>query len=570
MTFDEAMHFWFGRINYEQKPPRPGDFTLGRLRHLLERLGDPHRRYRIFHLAGSKGKGSTSAMLAAVLRAQGYRTGLFTSPHLVDVAERFQVDGEPISREELVARIGEIHTTAQALRCSDGQPLADTLTFFEIATAIGFLHFAYRRVEWAVLEVGLGGRLDATSICMPETSIIASISFDHVEMLGDTLAKIAGEKAGIVKPDRPVVSGVTQPEAAEVIAERCRQVGAPLRVLGRDFRFRYEPARIEAHRSGRVTVETWRRHYRSLPLGLVGEHQAANAAVAVAALETARERGLAVTDRAIAEGLANVTWPARLEVVGEAPLVVLDCAHNVASAEALRDALLTSFRVPGERVLLFGISKDKDAAGMLAVLQPIFRHIVLTRFEKNPRAVPPEQLRAMLSSDHGVHIADHPLEALKAARELMRPDDLLCITGSVFLAGELRPVLVDRRPSRSLAIGYRSAALTPSPQFVEERPCRAPHQHSLRETGRSPSQYSPSRSSSAVKAERTVIHVEQRAEIPSTRVHDPPSRARAERSSGVPGNGVRIVSCIVVERCLHREFCTPAERCRASARRGRG
>jgi dihydrofolate synthase/folylpolyglutamate synthase len=213
-------------------------------------------------------------------------------------------------------------------------------------------------------------------------------------------------------------------------------------VLGRDFRFRYEPARIEAHRSGRVTIETWRQKYDSLALGLVGEHQAANAAVAVAALETARERGLAVTDRSIAAGLANVSWPARLEVVGEAPLVVLDCAHNVASAEALRDSLLTSFRVPGERVLLFGISRDKDAAGMLEVLQPIFRHIVLTRFEKNPRALAPEQLRMMLGSHTGVHIAEHPLDALGMARKLMRPDDLLCITGSVFLAGELRPELV--------------------------------------------------------------------------------------------------------------------------------
>jgi dihydrofolate synthase / folylpolyglutamate synthase len=443
MTFDEAMHFWFGRINYEQKAPRPGDFTLVRVRLLLERLGDPQRRYRIFHLAGSKGKGSTSAMLAAVLRAQGYRTGLFTSPHLVDVEERFQVDGEPISRVELTARMDEIRSAAEGLCGSDGRPLSETITFFEISTALGLLHFAYRRVEWAVLEVGLGGRLDATSVCMPETSLITSISFDHVEMLGDTLAKIAGEKAGIIKPERPVISGVVQPEAADVIARRCRDVGAPLRVLGRDFRFKYEPARIESHRQGHVTVETWRGRYPGLTLALIGEHQAANAAVAVAALETARERGLAVTDRSIAAGLAGVTWPARLEVVGNAPLVVLDCAHNVASAEALRDALLTSFRVSGDRVLLFGISRDKDAAGMLAVLQPIFRHIVLTRFEKNPRSVPPEQLRAMLTVDQEVHLVDHPLEALATARRFAQADDLLCITGSVFLAGDLRPHLVD-------------------------------------------------------------------------------------------------------------------------------
>ena len=347
---------------------------------------------------------------------------------------------KPATHAELATRMGEIRAAACTGPGPDGEPLETSLTFFEIATALGLLHFAYRRIDWAVLEVGLGGRLDSTNAVMPAASVITSISFDHVELLGSTLAAIAHEKAGIIKPDRPTVSGVAQDEARSVIAARCREIGAPLRQLGRDFHYRYEPARVEANRPGRVSVTTWRGEYPELILPLVGEHQAANAAVAVATLETLRERGVPIPDRSIAKGLSSVRWPARLEVVGRDPLIVLDCAHNVASAEALRDALLTSFRIPGERVLVFAVSRDKDAAGILRVLHPIFRHVILTRFEKSARYVPPEQLREMLPGNASV--AATPVEAIAAARAMLGPDDLLCVTGSVFLAGEVRPLLL--------------------------------------------------------------------------------------------------------------------------------
>jgi dihydrofolate synthase/folylpolyglutamate synthase len=443
MTYDEAVQYWFGRINYEQKTPQPGDFKLDRMRLLLDRLGHPEERYRIVHLAGSKGKGSTSAMLAAVLRAEGYRVGLFTSPHLVHVEERIQVDGQSITRLELAARLSEIRDVARATRGADGQPLDDGLTFFEIATAVGLLHFAYRRAEWAVLEVGLGGRLDSTNVCRPRAAIITSISFDHQEQLGYDLVSIAREKAGIIKPCVPTISGVQQPEARAAIVDRCAAIGSPLLQLGRDFEVQHEPARIDGEeRPAHARVTTWRRTYPDLTLKLVGAHQAANAALVVACLEVLRQQGVPIGDGALFDGLAHVDWPARLEVLSRHPTIVLDCAHNVASAEALRDALFSSFPTAGKRYLVFAVSRDKDYAGMLRILEPMFDQIVMTRFEKNPRYVQPESLQAALGTPAKAVLAQSPADAVALVKSRLTPDDLLCVTGSVFLAGEVRPLFV--------------------------------------------------------------------------------------------------------------------------------
>ncbi len=445
MTSDEAVEYWFRRIDFERKTPQPGDLKLDRMTALLQRLGNPHERFRILHLAGSKGKGSTSAMLDAILRAQGYHVGLFTSPHLVRVEERIQVDGVPIASAELVARLDEIHAAGRDPVPGESAPLNEALTFFEIATALGFLHFAARRVEWAVLEVGLGGRFDSTNVVVPQVALITSISFDHTEMLGDTLAKIAYEKAGIIKPGRPTVSGVLDPLARQVVEDRCRAVGSKLVAIGRDFSFVHEPARINHdERPARVTVSTWRRTWPTLDLHLVGAHQAANAAVALAAVECLRDLNVPLGDDAIARGLAGVHWPARLEVLNRKPLVLLDCAHNVASAQALRDALLASFPIAGRRILIFAGSRDKDIAGMLAILMPLFDDVVFTRFEHNPRAAPIERLLELLPATATCrrHLTDSPTAALALAQSIARPDDLICATGSVFLAGEIRPMLL--------------------------------------------------------------------------------------------------------------------------------
>jgi dihydrofolate synthase/folylpolyglutamate synthase len=441
LSSEQARAFWYGLVNYEQRSPAPGDLGLDRMRALLRRLGEPHGRLRVVHVAGSKGKGSTSAMLAAVLRQAGHRTGLFTSPHLCRVQERFQVDGRAITDPELTDLLNEVHD------CVRGRPRAfgGGLTFFEVATAVGMLHFVRRRVDAAVVEVGLGGRLDSTNVCVPAVAVVTSISLDHTRQLGHRVSLIAREKAGIVKPGRPAVSGATAPEARAVIEEVCRARRAPLSQLGVDFHFACEPGRVLADeiRPARVRVTTPLRHWPWLDLNLLGEHQAANAAVAVAAVEQLRRQGWHVPDAAMAAGLAEVRWPARLEVVGRRPLVVLDCAHNVASAQALVDTLRASFPA-ARRWLVFAGSADKDLPGMFAVLGPHFEHAFLTRFANSPRAVPPEKLAQSLRLVSPLPCSLYPTaaDAYHAAQAAAGPDDIVCITGSVFLAGQLRPLLV--------------------------------------------------------------------------------------------------------------------------------
>lgn len=463
MTPQEAHRFWFGRVDYERRTPLPGDLKLDRMRLLLSLLGNPQERLRFVHVAGSKGKGSMSAMLAAVLQASGYRTGLFTSPHLSRVEERFQVDGMAIEPAELTALLGDIATACRlpGARLSPLGPLADTLTFFEIATAVGFLHFARRRAEVTVLEVGLGGRFDSTNVCLPLVSVLTSISFDHMQQLGNTLERIALEKAGIVKSGRPTLSGVTVPEARRAIEDTCRRRGAPLLQLGTDFTFEYDPALIGKgeDRPGKLRVRTASRSWPAFEMGLVGAHQAANAALVVLAVEILRRQGLTIPDAALARGLVEVHWPARLEVLGRKPLVLLDCAHNVASAQALVRTLEESFPLdpaagPPRRLLLFAASRDKDLAGMLEVLAGPFDRIFLTRFQSNPRCADPGELVELLPERFrkSATVCQDPEEAWNLARAAASPHDLVCITGSVFLAGEMRSLLLDRIP-HGLAAG---------------------------------------------------------------------------------------------------------------------
>ena len=458
MTYDEAIAFWYGRIDYERKPAKPGDLKLDRMRALLRFLGDPHRRYRIVHVAGTKGKGSTAAMLAAVLRAAGHRVGLFTSPHLSDVSERIQVDGMPISRDELVARMREVEPGVRRLerRGADHSP-----TFFEVGTALGFTHFDCRRVDVAVVEVGLGGRFDSTNVCMPEVSVVTNISFDHMAQLGHTLERIAREKGGIIKHGRPIVTTATTSEALAVIHQIASEHRAPLIALGRDFRYECEPGQLNQSAVGsrqpakewvtadcrlpRLRVTTHEKTWPWLELALFGGHQAENAAGVVAVVEQLRHLGLPVGDSAVTCGLRDVHWPARLEVLGERPLVLLDCAHNVASAQALVDTLRDSFRVAGRRTLIFAVSNDKQVPEMLHVLAPHFDHFFLTRYAGNVRSVPPEKLAALLdtiSAKVSSSLYASAAEAWQKACEGASANDLIAITGSVFLAGELRPLIL--------------------------------------------------------------------------------------------------------------------------------
>ncbi len=436
---DSERNWWYGLINFERRTPCADDLKLDHMRALLARLGEPHRRLRIVHVAGSKGKGSTAAMLASILQRAGYRTGLFTSPHLCQVEERFQVNDRPISSSELTVLLDEIRRAIES-----GSAPGIPYTFFEVATAVGLLHFVRRRVEAAVVEVGLGGRLDSTNVCLPVVSVITSISYDHTNVLGDRLSAIAAEKAGIVKRGHPTVSGVTVPEARAVVERVCRERHSSLRQLDGDFHFAYVPGQVSStgRSRSRVGVATSRRRWPEMELNLLGEHQAANAAVAVACIEELRAAGWRIPDAAVAAGLAEVSWPARMEVFGSRPLIVLDCAHNVASASALLSTLQSSFP-PARRLLVFAGSGDKDLAGMLRVLAPHFAHLFLTCYTNNPRGVPPERLAEMLrvSGSTSHTLCSTPADAYRAARAAAAADDLICIAGSVFLAGELRPLL---------------------------------------------------------------------------------------------------------------------------------
>ena len=426
MTYEQALAWWYQHVNYEQRSATPDDLKLDRMRSLLERLGNPHQMLRIVHVAGSKGKGSVSAMMAAILQRAGYRTGLFTSPHLIRLEERFQINTGEITAPELAIGLNDV-------RCAvERSPVLD-VTFFEICTALAFLHFWRRRVEAVVLEVGLGGRLDSTNVCSPELCIITSISFDHMKQLGNTLALIAREKAGIIKPGVPILSGVIDPEPRSVIEAIAQQRQAPLRQLGSDFTYRYKPGHVVGILP-QVQVTTHQKSWPTLELNLLGEHQAANASLVIAAIEVLRQRGWTIGDQAVRQGLAEVSWPARMEVIHREPLVVLDCAHNAASAATVVKTLEESFE-PGKRVLLFSSSHDKDISGMFAHLKPAFEQVIFTRFRCNPRATPPGELRDRWG---GGEVIDSPVEAIQVA---MQQAPLVCVTGSVFLAGEVRALL---------------------------------------------------------------------------------------------------------------------------------
>lgn len=438
MTYEQALANLYDRVNFEKNPPGADELRLERMRTLLRSLGDPQDALRIVHVAGSKGKGSTSAMLASILRQAGLRTGLFTSPHLTRFEERIQVDGDPIGPAEL-ADLGAAVADAEE---RSGLATGDRATFFEVATALGFLHFARRNVDVAVVEVGLGGRFDSTNVCRPLVAVVTSISHDHTQQLGSSLEDISREKAGIIKPGCRCVSGVRDPGPSEVIERTCRDRGASLRRLGVDFHYRYQPGWYGAEkRPPVVEVRTERRAWPAAELGLLGDHQAANAAVAVACVEDLTDLGIAVAPDAVRLGLAEVEWPARLEVFGHAPRVVLDCAHNVASARALVETLRESFPT-GRRLLVFAASADKDVRGMLDVLGPAFEHAYMTCY-RGARSAEPSHL-ADIARDVGLPATVHarPHSAFEAACEAAGAADLVCVTGSVYLAGELRPWIV--------------------------------------------------------------------------------------------------------------------------------
>jgi dihydrofolate synthase/folylpolyglutamate synthase len=455
-----AIDFLMSRINYERVAVVPyGERTLklDRMRTLLHRLGNPDAGKPIVHVAGTKGKGSTSTLIAAILHAAGYDVGLYRSPHLERLEERFAVNGQTCSADELVGLVDRLRPVVEQMdEAADASgDSSQRPTFFELTTALALMHFADRQVDAIVLEVGLGGRLDSTNVCQPVVSVITSISLDHTRQLGDTTVKIAAEKGGIIKPGVPVLIGAMDSAPHQVLADMARQLGSRLIESGRDFDFAYRPPHeLDDHASaGRLDFASHAAddpfELRDAELRLIGGHQAANAALALATIVELRRQGWLASTDAMRTGLAAASLPGRIEVVSRRPTVVLDVAHNVASIEALVETLRESFTC-GRRMLVFAASRDKDVRGMLAALLPHFERIVVTQFLENPRAVPLDQLlricrhefarRGRTVDDVNLQSRAAPSDAWRAAREWAGQDDLICITGSFFIAAELRPL----------------------------------------------------------------------------------------------------------------------------------
>ena len=425
----------------------PEQFDLGRMQAFIDYLGRPDQSYPTIHIAGTKGKGSVAAMCASALEAAGYRVGLYTSPHLDDYCERIQVDGTAIPHGELAALVDELRPHLDEVR---------HLTTFEITTGLAFVYFARQGVTAAVVEVGLGGRLDATNVILPRVSVITSLSYDHMHFLGDTLTQIAGEKAGIIKPGIPVVLSPQKEEARLAVERVAAERGSPLTQVGVDYLFAPLEHTLEGqdlvvwHNSEQKRIDSYLESglgsipdEQRLTIPLLGHHQVENAATAYASLKVAGEQGLPTSDAAIRAGFAETHWPARFEILSSEPLLVVDSAHNRDSALKLRQALDDYF--PGRGVtLVFGASEDKDIEGMFNELMPSVQKVIATK-SIHPRAMQPEVLEALAHRfGKSAHIASSIEEAMELAFRLTEPGEIILASGSIFIAAGARQYWYNR------------------------------------------------------------------------------------------------------------------------------
>jgi dihydrofolate synthase / folylpolyglutamate synthase len=430
------------------------NFDLGRMHDLVARLGQPHLRYPVIHIAGTKGKGSVAAMCQSALTAGSYRVGLYTSPHLHDYAERIQVDGVPIPHNNLVVLLDEIKPVIGSI---------PELTTFEITTALAFLYFERVKVDAAVIEVGLGGRLDATNVVLPEVSVITSLSYDHTFLLGETLAEIAREKAGIIKPGVPVVVSPQVEEACPVIDAIAAERGSPVIWVGKDYLYSHAERTVTGQ-----TINVWRSGGHSsnnravesgdvekiaptrMCLPLAGSHQAQNAATAYAALQVFSERAMPVAEDAIQAGFSRVKWPGRFEIMQVHPPVIIDAAHNRDSARILRVALDDYFPA-WPIIMVFGASEDKDIEGMFAELVPRVGAVIATK-SYHPRALNADGIAEIAHKyNRPVKIILDVADALEAAIQDAGEQFLVLATGSIFVAAGAREAWLARNKLEIIA-----------------------------------------------------------------------------------------------------------------------
>jgi dihydrofolate synthase / folylpolyglutamate synthase len=414
-------------------------FDLANMRLILDALDHPERKWRSVLVAGTNGKGSTCAMLASVLTCSGYRTGLYTSPHLVRVNERIRVDGRDIADDDFAAAFCEVERAVRELLAKG--TLARTPSFFEFLTATAFVHFTQARVQFAILEVGMGGRLDATNTVEPEVAVITNVDLDHTEYLGGTLSAIAFEKAGVLRAGRPAISGCVHPEAGEVVRRRAAELGAEFVELPSFGRL----ANVGSHHGCYgfdLSLDGTR--YSSLKPPLRGRFQVENATAAAAAAWKLAERGWKIPPECVTAGIARARWPGRLEVCAEQPLTLLDGAHNPAAARAVADFVRAE--VAGPITLVYASMRDKAIEEIAGVLFPLASQIYLTR-PAQPRAARPEEILARiepLNLEAQIHLELEPAEALKAARSATPVEGAVLAAGSLFLVGALKAALGER------------------------------------------------------------------------------------------------------------------------------
>ncbi len=432
LTYKEAVAYLDGFTNYERAlryPYNGSSMNLRRVEELCGRLGHPQRKIKAIHIAGTKGKGSTAAILAAILKAAGHKTGLFISPHLVELRERIQISDLLITEDELAEHISSIKPHADRIQASTE---FGELTYFELLTVLAFCYFAEKEAEVSILEVGLGGRFDATNVIEPLISVITPISFDHTDILGNTLESIAEEKAQIIKEGGKVVVASQPAEAMAVIRRRCKKMQAKLYPSK-------ETVSITIHQISNIgclfSLHSPAKHYDHLWLPLLGRHQVENAATAIAAIEQLPPEIGDISFQTVRQGLSELSWPGRVQIVERQPYLILDGAHNVASIRALRDTLqeVLSFR---RAIVVLGIAADKDIAGIIQELLPFAEEFIITR-AKTGRFETRDRIEMELrDSGKKVVVTDDLPTAISRARADALPEECIVVTGSLYLVGE--------------------------------------------------------------------------------------------------------------------------------------
>ncbi len=425
MSYSDTIQYLYNLQKYGIK------FGLENILSMMSCLGNPHKSFKVIHVAGTNGKGSTSAMIAQILGKTGFRVGLYSSPHLVSFTERIRVNGEKISEEDVIRLTGFIRDKI----LKDISQLSPT--FFEVVTSMAFYYFKERAVDWAVVEVGMGGRLDATNVVEPEATVITNVSLDHMEFLGNSIKEIAHEKAGIIKDSVPVISAVENSDALSVIEDRCREKGCDLSLYGRDFKGFLK----EMDASNILFDYSGSRDYLDIHLSLSGIHQLYNSCIAIKVSEILKEKGVRIDESSIRDALSGLQWEGRLERLSDRPLIYLDSAHNPAAALCLSETLKELLPDYKNLILVLGIMKDKDIKGVMMPLLPMCKEAIFTRPDYE-RAAEPEHLYEIARGlGFSGHVRNRLNDAIDMAMSLWNDGDVILVTGSFYTTGEVKQIL---------------------------------------------------------------------------------------------------------------------------------